>query len=323
MWGNPMPQYLNAVTFAAHMAIADTGATLIFIMEGANVAKKQVAQKPLTINLPRGKKVMSTHICDFNIPGLPTVLTGHSVPSLAIASLMCICPLCKAGCIVVFDKDKCDVMFNGKVILPGYKEPTTNLWMLPVTNKVCTTPGPTVLPQPSPCLSPAPHFPIKASDVHPGLTLTTFMHSVQTWVNAVKFTHQSLCNPQILTLLKAVRKGFLKGYPNLSETLLLRYLNPSLAAAKGHMKQPCHSIQSTRHHTTPVAQPLPPVLLLFDNIPVYSGPAYGMQPRPNFIDNADKSIATIFCFGAFADCHRQIGPIYVVRPCTLEKEKKK
>ncbi len=89
---------------------------------------------------------MSTHICDINIPGLPMVLMGHIVPSLAIASLMGICLLCKAGCTVIFDNDKCDVIFNGKVILRGYKDPTTNLWMLPITNKVCTTPGPTVLP---------------------------------------------------------------------------------------------------------------------------------------------------------------------------------
>jgi hypothetical protein len=123
------------------------------------------------------------------------------------------------------------------------------------------------------------------------------------------FAHQSLCNPKNLTLLKAVRKGFLKGCPYLSETLLLRCLNPSLATAKGHMKQPRHSIQSTHHHTTLVAQLLPPVLPLFDNIPVYPGPAYGTQPGPNAIaDNADKSIANTFCFGDFAD--RNSGIVY-------------
>ncbi len=210
---------------------------------------------------------------------------------------------------VVFDNDKCDVMFNGKVILHGYRDPTANLWMLPITNKVCTAPVPTVLPRPGLCLSCAPHLPFKASNVHPGVTLATFTHSVQTRSNAIKFAHQSQCNPKILTLLKAVHKGFLKGCPNLSETLLLRYLNPSLAMAKGHMKQPCHSIQSTRHHTAPVAQLLPPVLPFFDNIPVYPRPVYSVQPGPNVIaDDADKSIANIFCFGAFAD--RNSGIVY-------------
>ncbi len=109
------------------MAIADTGATSIFIMEGAKVTNKQFSKKTLTMNLPDGNKVMLTHICDINIPGLPTVLTGNIVLSLAIASLMGICPLYKAGCTVVIDNKKGDVMIKGKVILHGYNNPTTNL----------------------------------------------------------------------------------------------------------------------------------------------------------------------------------------------------
>jgi hypothetical protein len=73
------------------------------------------------------------------------------------------------------------------------------------------------------------------------------------------------------------------------------------------MKQPCHSIQSTCHHTAPGAQPLPPVLPLFDKIPVYPGPAYNAQPGPNVIaEDVDESIANIFCFGAFSDRNSRI-----------------
>jgi hypothetical protein len=79
--------------------------------------------------------------------------------------------------------------------------------------------------------------------IHPGITLANFTHSVKTHANGVKVAHQLLCNPKILTLLKAVRKGFLKGCPNLSKKLILKYLNPSPATAKGHMKRPCHGIK--------------------------------------------------------------------------------
>jgi hypothetical protein len=88
LWGNPSPQYLNVITIAANLAITDTGSMSIFIMEGVEVPNKHFAIRPLTINLPNGKKVMLTHICDINIPGLPTVLTGHIVPSLTITSLI-------------------------------------------------------------------------------------------------------------------------------------------------------------------------------------------------------------------------------------------
>jgi hypothetical protein len=234
LFGNPMPRYLNAITIAANQVIADTGATSIFIMAGADVNKKHLAVKPLTINLPDGKQIQSTHVCDIQIPGLPTVLTGHIVPSLTIASLIGIRLLCKAGCKVIFDNRKCNVMFKGVVILRGFKDPSTNLWTLPIPTKVCTAPGPTVLPRPGPCEDHAPHLPMDASDTHPGVTMAMFMHSMQTQANAIKFAHQSLCNPKISTLLKAICQGFLKGCPNFLETLVLKYLNPSLATVKGH-----------------------------------------------------------------------------------------
>ncbi len=98
-------------------AIADTGAMSISIMDGVDVVNKRVSPKPLTINMLDGRKVTSTHICDITIPGLPTILTGNIVPHLAIALLIGIRPLSNGGCTVTFDKDKCNVVFNGKVIL--------------------------------------------------------------------------------------------------------------------------------------------------------------------------------------------------------------
>ncbi len=142
--------------------------------------------------------------------------------------------------------------------------------------------------------------------------LATFTHSVKTWANKVKFAHQLLCNPKISTLLKAVQKGFLKGCPNLTEKLILRYLNPSPATTKGHMKRPKHGIKSTR--------PKPSKESGIIKIPVISYPPQvdqmkvpkvliKGQPRPlhatnlpNLIgEDEDESITNVFCFGAFAD----------------------
>ncbi len=88
LFGNPMPQYLNAITIATNQAIADTGATSIFIMDGVEVDNKRLTKKPLIINLSDGRKVKSTHECNINIPGLPCTLTGHIVTTLAVASLI-------------------------------------------------------------------------------------------------------------------------------------------------------------------------------------------------------------------------------------------
>jgi hypothetical protein len=80
-----------------------------------DVKNERPAIKPLTINLPDGRQIKLPHICDIDIPGLHTTLTGHIVPNLAIASLFGIRVLCKAGCKVVFDDDKCDVFIKASL----------------------------------------------------------------------------------------------------------------------------------------------------------------------------------------------------------------
>ncbi len=52
LFGHPLQESLNAVTIVSTKATADTGATSIFIMEGANVVNKLCASKPLSINMP-------------------------------------------------------------------------------------------------------------------------------------------------------------------------------------------------------------------------------------------------------------------------------
>ena len=108
-------------------------------MEGTDVVNKKVALRPITINLPDGRRVMSTHVCDITIPGLPTILVKHIVPHLAVALLIGIRPLCKAGCTVTFDDDKCDVIFRNNVILRGFKNAATDLWALPIKPTIMRT----------------------------------------------------------------------------------------------------------------------------------------------------------------------------------------
>ncbi len=89
--------------------IADIGVTLVCVKEGVPVLNKKPATNPLTVNLPNGRQVRSTHTCGVVVPGLPRPIVGHIVPHLAIASLYGICLLCNVGCVVVFHKDRVNV----------------------------------------------------------------------------------------------------------------------------------------------------------------------------------------------------------------------
>jgi hypothetical protein len=195
-----------------------------------------------------------------------------------MASLLGIWVLCKAGCIVVFNDKTCRVYYKGKLILTGYKDPTRNLWTLPIgQNKLWTTPASnsedprvqkillshhiehnnapacaatvqeqlsanastckgcrvseSMPPRPGPYIGHAPQPPLTNPKC------ATFSYHCTTKTNAMKFVHQSLCNPPILLLIKAINAGLLKGAPHLSAKTVAN-LSLSPATSKGHMNWP-------------------------------------------------------------------------------------
>jgi hypothetical protein len=222
-----------------------------------------------------------------------------------MASLVGIRILCNARCTVTFTEKYCDVMYNGKLILRGYKDPQTDLWTLQIT--------PDAIMQQS-----TVRKDLRGQNNPQPIQVATFTHSMRTRANPVKFAHQLLCNPRISTLMKALKKGFLKGCPNMNKELVKMYLNPSPATAKGHMKRPKKGIRSTTpkgpaneiRNSQPIIPVInPEVLPLFDEARPYPGPAYNASTSPAMIEeDNDKSIANVFCFGKFADT--MMGVIY-------------
>ena len=165
------------------------------------------------------------------------------MPHLAIALLFGIRPLCNTGCTFVFHKDQVDVWYDGKITVVGPRNSSTDLWTLPIKQDTLLTPQTT---------------PLTVGITNQETAL--FTHSIQTWMNAARFAHQSVGNPWISKLLKAVQRGFLKGCPNLSAKLILKCLNPSPATAKSNMKRPRHGIRSTTPKSSSSVTPcdLPP-----------------------------------------------------------------
>jgi len=180
------------------------------------------------------------------------------------------------GCTVKFDIKKCVVKYNGKIILTGMKDLMTDLWTLPMVgsagktspmdthdkqdafetlqdefmereNAACYT---TTLSLAIPlCASTQAYEKVETAKytlpTPPPNEFVFFTHTIQTKANSIKFAHQSMCSSTISTLLKAIRRGFLDGCPNLSAKGVTRYLNPSPATAKGPMKRPHQGVRST------------------------------------------------------------------------------
>ncbi len=149
------------------------------------------------------------------------------------------------ACEVTFDSKCCTVWYNGTIILQGKKDLSTDLWTLPLgMPSTSTHHGAAMTPLVAPVISDA--------HAHPAtMQVAFFTHMVQNKANSIWFAYQALCSLRISTLLNAIRRGYLKGCPNLTAHRVSKYLNPSPATAKGHMKQPHQGIQHMRRVLTP------------------------------------------------------------------------
>jgi hypothetical protein len=123
------PQHALSMSVGPLLAIVNMGAVSFFLTKDAPCQNKPLTNSPLSVTLPDGQKIKSTHVCNITILGLPTIITGHIMPDMTTASLFGIRVLCKAGSKVLFDNDKCQVIYDGKVILTGYKDLARNLWI--------------------------------------------------------------------------------------------------------------------------------------------------------------------------------------------------
>jgi len=216
------------------------------------------------------------------------VLTGHIVPGITMASLIRIRILCKAGCKVVFDDEKYKVFYKNNIILRGYKDPTTDVWTLPIfNNEVAKTTPESILVRPQRAhmmlrhhvkhaeaptkhamVSEQPSLWVRKScdtkkiQIRPGpclgctqrnLIIETagFSYARTTKVNNVKFAHQSFGNPPIASILKAINAGFLDRAPHLDAMTVQKYLVFSPATAKGHMKDPAKVFGARRPRKIP------------------------------------------------------------------------
>jgi hypothetical protein len=106
--------------------------------------------------------------------------------------------------------------------------------------------------------------------------------------------------------LRVIHRGYLKGCPNLTAKGVSKYLDPSPATAKGHMKWPLTGIHSTPNcQANANPESAPPNLKTFDNDfkPRIDVIPWWPPSNANIIKANKESPANIFCFAAFADKH--------------------
>eukprot|EP00804_Cyclotella_cryptica_P005555 CCRYP_003060-RA/>CCRYP_003060-RA protein AED:0.28 eAED:0.31 QI:0/0/0/1/0/0/4/0/813 len=283
----PISATLPTTTRHQHYAIFDSGATAHFQVNKAHVVNKRPALKPLTICLPNGKHIVSTHTCNHDLPWLPHSSTeAHIVPGLSHSSLISTRKFCDTGCQVTLDQHSCKIYYQGALVLTGTRDETTGLWKVPIHPHRPSHPdkhSKLNSPHDSPLIT-APHTAMN-------------MYTLPSKQQQLKYMHQAFFSPPIATLLKAINNNQLQGFPLMKADL---YLAPSPATSKGHMKRPRTSIRSTRPTltgptTTPVAPP--------SNVPTNAPPIEPMTNPHVIPPDITDTICNVFCFAALADKH--------------------
>ena len=194
------------------------------------------ASNPLSVKIPNGQSVASTHTCELNLPNLPqNARMGHILPGLASHSLVSVVRLCNAGCDVEFTKIGCTVKHQGRVVLKGNKCTKTGLWMIPISENTNETATPTA------AVTLHQLIEINKSQDHLFNVLETSSKE-----ELAMYYHQTVCSPLKTTFLREIRNNQFSSFPGLTYNLIARHLPQSKATEQGNMIKLQQWIRSTR-----------------------------------------------------------------------------
>jgi hypothetical protein len=188
----------------------DSGCTGHFLLVNAPCLSKVQSRSPLTVRLPNGATMESSHIAELDIPELnASASKAHVSPGVSNHSLLSVRQLCNEGYIVTFKQASvtiCDSEISQ--ILNGPRDLDTGLWRINLkqTNHI---------PEP------------KANAVY-GLRNT---------VALVHYLHRALLIPTKSAMLQAVKDGHLITWSGLTEDAINKHLKLTPATAVDHTNQ--------------------------------------------------------------------------------------
>lgn len=208
---------------------ADTGTTGHYISAGDihHLSNLQPTSEGISVQMPNGTFIKSTHTGELNIPNLPAgAKFAHVFPDLKTGSLLSIGNLCDYGLKAIYDKDTVKIYKDDQLLITGTRSPSSKLWMINFNNIPNTE-----------ILDLIPRF-----SASPAVRLTN-----QSAI--VAFFHAVLGSPSVSTMIKAAEKGFLP-FPGLTAEMIKTHRPSSIATAQGHLDQERQGQRPTDHADT-------------------------------------------------------------------------
>jgi hypothetical protein len=213
-------------------AIVDYGCTGHFLLVNAPCLNKVKSQTPLTVRLPNGATMESSHTADLDIPELNAAAPkAHVFPGMAHHYLLSVGQLCDEGYIVTFKRDTVTLCNSGSSkLLSGPRDLNTGLWRIN----------------------------LKQTNKHIPDPIANNVYELRNTGALVHYLHKALFSPTKSAMLQAVKDGHLITWPGLTEDAINKNLKLTPATAMGHMNQWRQNILSTskapiEKHPTPDA----------------------------------------------------------------------
>jgi hypothetical protein len=197
----------------------DSGCTGHFLLVNAPCLNKVKSRTPLTVRLPNGATMESSHTAELDIPELNAAASKSPVfPGMANHSLLSVGKLCNEGCIATFKQAAvtiCDS--DNSQILSGPRDLNTGLWRINLKQTNNHMPGP----------------------------VANNVYELRNTGSLVHYLHKALFSPTKYAMLQAIKDGHLITWPRLTEDAINKHLTLTPATAMGHMNQRHQNIRST------------------------------------------------------------------------------
>jgi hypothetical protein len=187
-------------------AILDSGCTSNFLSATAPCNKKQEAHVPLSVNMPNGNTIQSSHTCDLLLANLPPqARKSHILPGLVHNSLISVGKLYDNGCNVTFTQEQVTVSRNGECVMYGSQDPRSCLWRVDLKQK----------------------FETKQVQVH-----CNHAYDNSNQKDLINYLHAACFSPVKSTWITAIKNGHFTSCPGLTEHAVEKHLSKSTSTKK-------------------------------------------------------------------------------------------
>jgi hypothetical protein len=197
----------------------DSGCTGHFLLVNAPCLNKVESRTPLTVRLPNGATMESSHTAELDIPELNAAASkAHFFPGMAQHSLLSVGQLCDEGYIVTFKQDTVTICNSeSSKLLSGPRDVTIGLWRIN----------------------------LKQTNKHIPYPIVNNVYELRHTGAFVHYLHKALFSPTKSAILQAVKYGHLITWPGLTEDAINKHLKLTPSTAMGHMNQRRQNIRST------------------------------------------------------------------------------